>query len=453
MLWLAARLSRPMGLRLFGWLGEVAYAVLPRYRAIARINLAYAGPVAGLGAGDARRMFRRLGENVFDALRLAHASGEEVHGLVDVHHEERLAAALGRGRGVVAVTAHLGCWELMGAWVARAGYPLHVVSRRPRDPRLNAALHALRARHGVRTLDREAGLRPVLGALRRGEMVALLVDGDAGVDPVEVTCLGRPAAVSAGAARIACAAGAALLPMAIHRATRGRHVIEVGEEVELERGSGAPAVAENARRVHAAMEAFIGAWPEEWSWMRPRWPGATAAGSCLLFLLSLLAAVGGCGSRSEDAPASGVDRGPDEVIERFQLTASRDGRTAWHLEAVRGDVRDRENRVGLREMTVGFFDHSGVFVSKLQADSGSVDSRTEDMEAIGNVRLESDEGSVLRTSRLTWDSSDELLRTDREVEIERGEDVVRGRGFEGDPGLSRFTILEKVSAIVGEPGE
>jgi LPS export ABC transporter protein LptC len=125
----------------------------------------------------------------------------------------------------------------------------------------------------------------------------------------------------------------------------------------------------------------------------------------------------------------------------------------WRLEAARGDIHDRQNRVGLREMTVDFFDENGVFLSKLRADSGSVDSRTEDMEAIGDVRVESEEGSVLRTSRLRWDSGGRLMRTDREVEITRGDDRVRGRGFEGDPGLARFTILERVSATVRDGAE
>ena len=167
-----------------------------------------------------------------------------------------------------------------------------------------------------------------------------------------------------------------------------------------------------------------------------------------LAVLALDAVLGmGCHSGNEDAPTP-PDSGPDQVVRDFQRTESRGGRVTLVLEASRGDLYDRDRRVELVTMRVDFYSREGEHMSRLVADSGHVDTRTENMEAFGNVRVDSDDGAVLNTSRLAWVNEPGEIRTNELVRFQRGADESRGRGFVSDPSLKTFRIMQRVEAEV-----
>jgi len=178
-----------------------------------------------------------------------------------------------------------------------------------------------------------------------------------------------------------------------------------------------------------------------------RRPGGTMKliGAGALVVLGLVAH--GCGSGQEAAPAHS-EVGPDEVLRVFQRTESRSGRVTLGLNAKRGDVYDRDHRVELVTMRVDFYGSDGALMSTLIADSGHVDTRTEDMQAFGHVRVEGQDGAVLTTSRLAWLDRDQKIRSDDEVTIRRDDDEIRGRGFIGEPSLKTYQLLENVRGQV-----
>lgn len=124
---------------------------------------------------------------------------------------ERLDDAARAGRGIVLVSAHLGNWELGAAIAARRGIAVTVLSERAPDPALDRWREVTRARCGVKTAypGGPAPMLRVLEVLRAGGCVAMLVDRE--VEPGE------------GAARIAAATGAALLPAFVPFLPDGRY--------------------------------------------------------------------------------------------------------------------------------------------------------------------------------------------------------------------------------------
>ncbi len=187
-----------------------------------------------------------------------------------------LDQALAAGRGAIAVTGHLGNFELGGRILA-ARYRLLDVVKPQRNPAFERVLQDMRRRHGIATVPMDHALRPVLAHLRGGGLVSLLVDQDAGASGLTLDFLGRPASTWAGAARIALKVGCPVVPVAILRQGDG-HVFHIGPAIDPPTATG-----DRERDVRTCMQAIndrLGAWvrehPEQWFWVHRRWKGAAA---------------------------------------------------------------------------------------------------------------------------------------------------------------------------------
>lgn len=219
-----------------GWIlrGLAFGASLPR-GASAAVTDALALSALGAGPIAARRArwflrfstdFARLREDASEVERLV----AEAHGL------ERLD---GHG-GFVLASAHLGNWELGAAIAARRGIAVTVVSDRAPDASLDRWRQETRSRYGVSTAYvGDASLAPrILDTLRAGGCVAMLVD--------------REREPGAGAARIAAATGAPIVPAFVPFRADGRYAAHVGEPVTT------------AEALRAAVRGAVDAWRDQW---------------------------------------------------------------------------------------------------------------------------------------------------------------------------------------------
>lgn len=180
----------PLGaLRALGWpLGWVLWGSGSRARRVTERNLELCLPM--LAAAERRRLARRrmvaLAQTALEVgfiwFRATSASLRHVQ---RVHGEELLAAAAAAGRGVIVLAPHCGNWELLGLYIA-ARHPISVMYLPQRDPGLDALVRDVRSRHGTGLAPASpAGVRALLKALKRGELVGILPDQeprDAGGD-------------------------------------------------------------------------------------------------------------------------------------------------------------------------------------------------------------------------------------------------------------------------------
>jgi KDO2-lipid IV(A) lauroyltransferase len=268
---LASLLPRRVALSAFAAIGA---AVGRLDRAAARRSRAHLATAFGHETPAAERerilrgMFRALGRNLVDLLR-TRPLGRDAVRLEGLEHLER---AFRRGRGVVALSGHLGNWEILGAVLAARGYPLRVIAARLFDPRSDRLLNEWRSEHGVRVHDRDAGLAPLLAALRRAEVVGALVDQDAPGRGIVADFFGRPARTAIAPFVLARRTGAALVPAFVHLDAEGRHRIVLRPEiVPAENLRGASRLRDLVRRWNAVLEAEIRAHPEQWVWFHRRW--------------------------------------------------------------------------------------------------------------------------------------------------------------------------------------
>ncbi|MFO7608199.1 MAG: lysophospholipid acyltransferase family protein [Candidatus Krumholzibacteriia bacterium] len=275
-------------------LGLLRRLPYPAAEALLRQAARLAGPVAGLRRGVVddqlaavypgldRGRRRALRDAVYDhlgrtAAEVFCADPRRLAAAVRVEPSwQVLDEAMAAGRGVIVATGHLGNFEL-GGRVLAARYPLLDVVKPQRNPAFDRDLDALRNRHGIATVPSGRAGRAVLAHLRRGGMVSLLVDQDAGAAGLRLDFLGRPASTWPGAARFALRRGCPVVPVAIVREGAG-HVLRVGQAIAVAPGPADPVrVAALMRRISAGVEAFVGRHPEQWFWVHRRWKGADDA--------------------------------------------------------------------------------------------------------------------------------------------------------------------------------
>jgi KDO2-lipid IV(A) lauroyltransferase len=186
---------------------------------------------------------------------------------------ERLKAILATGRGAVCITGHLGNWELAGHCLAANGVALHALYRPLRNLYLDRHLRALREQSGMLVYEKRGALRRMIGVLRGGEAVGLLMDQDGGGMGAFVPFFGRPASTLPTAAMIARRTGAAILPVTCYRdRARAFHRLRIGPEVEQSStGDAERDVLVTTRNCNRALEHAIMEHPAQWLWRHRRW--------------------------------------------------------------------------------------------------------------------------------------------------------------------------------------
>lgn len=190
--------------------------------------------------------------------------------LVDTHH---MKAAMERGKGAIVVSGHLGNWEIMAAAGMGIGvYPVSVY-RALDNPLLDAWIRSLRGVDGADVVEKHGAVRGLLKALRKGRLVAILVDQDARGHGVFAPFFGAPASTIPTPAELALRTGAAIIPGFALRTGPGfryRTWFEPALEVREDADHDAE-VLRITTELNRRLEAAIRQAPEQWLWLHRRW--------------------------------------------------------------------------------------------------------------------------------------------------------------------------------------
>ncbi|UTG92954.1 lysophospholipid acyltransferase family protein [Geobacter sulfurreducens] len=207
---------------------------------------------------DIMLMMRRRGERLFALI-----GRQEGHGILD--------RVLAEGNGAIIVSPHLGNWELGGLGLAERGYRLNVMTFREPDERVNDLRERVREERGIRFIyvDRHdtsplAAVEAV-NALRRNEVVALLVDRDGSSQTMELEFFGRPTPIPVGAAYLALATGAPVMPVFVPlEGSRYATIMEEPIRFVGGRGRNAEAIRRGMEQVLGVFERYIRCYPDQW---------------------------------------------------------------------------------------------------------------------------------------------------------------------------------------------
>lgn len=272
------RVPRSLSQTSGGLLGLALFHIQQRdsFRAEKHLQAAYGSRFSARRKTSlARQAFINAGLNVADVARLARHYRDEFADLIDVEGLEFLQEVYQRGRGVVAVTGHIGNFELLAAFCARRGFRTAVIGRQLYDLRLDRLIRESRGANGVITISTKQPRR-LIKSLRQGFVVGTLIDNDSQRVAGEfVESYGRLAYTPIGQTYLGLRLGAGFVPVVCRRVS-GRYHLRFFEEVKareelINSKDRRLAAVELNWKLRKILDSQVDLDPSQWIWTHNRW--------------------------------------------------------------------------------------------------------------------------------------------------------------------------------------
>jgi KDO2-lipid IV(A) lauroyltransferase len=268
-------IPRPWGLQTGAFLGRLVFALDQRHRKVAMDNLrnAYGAELAPAAVQDtARRVFEHFGKVLFEVCWAWRMDEKQLLRHFRVYGLEHMQQACRQNRGVLALTGHLGNWELLSAVVAWLDRPISIVYRPLDFPPLSRFIERFRMRFGAGLIHRRKALRRILRMLGKGGIVAVLLDQSVDwYEGVFVDFFGRRTCTNQAMARLALKTGAPVIPVFLIREEGGFAATFLPEIPLVRTGDPIKDVEMNTENYNRAIESVIRQHPEQWFWVHRRW--------------------------------------------------------------------------------------------------------------------------------------------------------------------------------------
>ena len=256
--------------------GSLVYRTNPRYASKLAENLRQSGIAADAASYQKllRLSIREIGKGGAEIIPIWLRSYPQTLKLVqECRGWEHVEAAAREGRGILAMTPHLGCFEIVSLYYA-ARRPMTVMYRPPRQTWVEGIMRRGRGRGMISLATTDVkGVRALLSALKRGEAVGILPDQVASKgEGVWANFFGRPAYTPTLVSRLHQSTGAVPLLMFGERLPHGQgyriHIEPLPADLSGDKQQA-------AIQLNAALEQLIRKYPAQylWSYNRYKQPG------------------------------------------------------------------------------------------------------------------------------------------------------------------------------------
>lgn len=232
----------------------------------------------------ARKVVRNIAKNWFELFFYVGPGKKTVQEHITIEGRQNLDKALGRGRGVIAVSAHLGNYPILAQQFSSRGYNFVMVIRDTKsrtesmiyaDGREHIELHAI-----LTTPERQF-FKSALKVLGSNGILCLISDENKRHGGIFVDFFGHSASTPPGPAALALRTGAAIVPVFMVRSEDNSQRVIVEKEIEWEKTGDAEAdMKEITARFTRVIESYIRKDLSQWMWTNWRWrtqPGGQSA--------------------------------------------------------------------------------------------------------------------------------------------------------------------------------
>ena len=270
--WLSAHLPRPLVRSISVTGAELGYRLCRERRRALMSNMEVIESNEIYRKRLARTCFHSFLRMLHDFCDCAAGGSARVNALM---YERRgfqfLESGRRHGRGTLLITGHLGAWELGGMVLASDGFPVNVVTMAEPTQELNEWRHKCRERFGIKTItvgsDKFAFVE-IIQALRRNELVAMLVDRPYLNSGVPVNFFGRSTLFSSAAARIWQYTQATVIPAFVVELRPTCYGCYAYASIDM---AADRTVEENSQLIANVFQAIIREFPEQWYNFVPIW--------------------------------------------------------------------------------------------------------------------------------------------------------------------------------------
>ena len=244
-------------------LGWLTWLLSPTYRRHLSENM-----VLALGAAEAARLrAAAIGETGKTMLELPRIwfrpLAETAARVVKVSGWELVEAASRRGKGILYLTPHLGCFEVTAQYLSTRA-PITILYRAPKRAWLQAIIDAGRAREQLHLAAADlSGVRSLLKALKRGEAVGMLPDQAPKTGEGRwLDFFGKPAYTMTLAARLVDSGASVIMVWAERLPSGAGYHFRLQQPTKPINGT----LEERAQQINHEIEQLIRQCPEQYLW-------------------------------------------------------------------------------------------------------------------------------------------------------------------------------------------
>jgi KDO2-lipid IV(A) lauroyltransferase len=217
------------------------------------------------------KLFRMLGEGFVESVISTPADLAKNLAIEGIEHLEH---ALAKKKGAIVLGPHMGMWEHAAAAFGQRFENAATLYKPLKNPYVDAYVIRTRGLGNIKLISSKNGLRQLYQSLKRGAMVCLLFDQNAGRDGLPVPFFGKTASTYSAPAAFALKTGCAIVPAyTIKEPGFRRNRMILGEPFPLIRtGDMDSDITANTRQYNAFIEDLVRRHPEQWfGWVHRRW--------------------------------------------------------------------------------------------------------------------------------------------------------------------------------------
>ncbi|MHB8422781.1 MAG: lysophospholipid acyltransferase family protein [Leptospirales bacterium] len=278
--WIICALPEKMALFFGARAGDLLRTLLPKKRRIIRDNLSKCNLILSRGETPQefeRKIFRHFGVLGVEFIRMKVLSDEMLRerfsGWEGIEH---LKNEIERGKGAIVFSGHIGNWEMV---IRRMGLDFpglnHTLIRAIKNPVVHDfVVHHRLVYGGGDSILSDLGVRPLIRALARGEIINIVIDQSAGAGEGEfVPFFGRSTSTYSSLAKLSYSLKIPVIPALSYRLPDGIHhhavfAPPIQPLLDLPKDE---AIYRQTALYSKFLEEAIRAHPEQWIWMHRRW--------------------------------------------------------------------------------------------------------------------------------------------------------------------------------------
>jgi KDO2-lipid IV(A) lauroyltransferase len=218
--------------------------------------------------------FLNMVRGFVELLYFVHFYKDKFDPAITMEGRENLEKVFALGKGVIAVSAHLGNFILLCAKLSLSGFPFSVIIKEPNHPAMAKIFRWARKEVGVKAIYLAPPLkcqREILRSLRKGEIVCFISDQNQKKGGVLMEFLGRIMAMPVGPAIYHLKTRAPILPLFILRNENRTHKVIINEPLKVDlSGDEERDIFSITAQVTQVIESYIKRYPEQWPWISKR---------------------------------------------------------------------------------------------------------------------------------------------------------------------------------------
>jgi KDO2-lipid IV(A) lauroyltransferase len=193
-----------------------------------------------------------------------------------IEHPEIMSSIVSAKRPIVAVTAHLGAWELLAGtlWLNFSDRASQIIVQKTKNKALNQFIVHCRQHAGVHIVYNKQSSRNILRCLKKNGISAFLVDHNCGRRKAFfLPFFNKYAAVNMGPAFLAVKSQALIWPIFLLRKAGQKYCLHPHPPLDTRDlpGNHQEQMVQAASFYTKTVEDMVLNYPEQWFWMHKRW--------------------------------------------------------------------------------------------------------------------------------------------------------------------------------------